>query len=58
MVTMNLLQYTFYNSHLSYQLRNANITTPINQPSNKAHTETAQREVSSNDTVLTITSRR
>ena len=56
MVTMNLLQYTVYNSHLSYTLKHGNITTPINQPTSKAHTEMAKLETTANDTELTMNS--
>lgn len=56
MVTMNLLKYTAYNSHLSYKMQGANITTPTKQATHEAHTETAKLDISSNDTVLTINS--
>ena len=56
MVTMNLLQYTVYNSHLSYTLKHGNITTPINQPKVKTDTEMAKLDTESVDTELTMNS--
>lgn len=56
MVTMNLLQYTAYNSRLSYSLKHGNITTPINQPKVKTDTEFAKLDCTSVDTELTMNS--
>ena len=56
MVTMNLLQYPAYNSHLSYTLKHGNITTPVKQPKVKTDTEMAKLETKAQDTELTMNS--
>lgn len=58
MVTMDLMRYTINNSHLSYNLRHGNITTPINQAKNEAHTEGPKLEIKTADSVLTMDSGR
>lgn len=56
MVTMDLMRYTINDSHLYYNLRHGNITTPINQPKNEAHTQNPKLETKTTYPALTMNS--
>lgn len=56
MVTMDLMRYSIYNSHLSFKLKHANITTPINQAYDDPQTKPLSHEIKLEHPELTVNS--